>query len=332
MLGYELVLDLGSGNVTIYQKGLGIVLKEPSIAIVVPGAKRPTLKVAGTKAKKLIGKTVGLEQVVYPFKGGVVANQDVAYLMLKDFVDRVTEGSAFKHRATALVPVCCGLSLAERKAFETLLGKLGFSEILIVDSPNTAARLIPENSGLVINVGSGVTEFAIVREAGIINGCSVDIAGDEFTNVVLQHLDQACGLKVGFFTAERIKHTIMSLYQGDTSMCEVTGRDYLGSPKTITLHSADLFERAKALADSLVEVARTMLGYLPPEMTEDVINKGIFLYGGSAELPGLKEYFEQELKLLVNVIPDPANAVANGGGKLLTSREVLNDILELKNL
>lgn len=332
MLGYELVVDLGSANVTIYQKGLGIVLKEPSVAIVVPGAKRATLKAAGTKAKKLIGKTVGLEQVVYPFKAGAVANHEVAYLMLKDFLARITENGTFHHKSTALVPVCCGLSLAERKAYENIFSKLGFSETILIDSPNTASRLIPESTGLVINVGSSVTEFAIVAQTGIINGCSVDLAGDEYTKIVLDHLEQAHGLKVGFFTAERIKHTVMSLYSGDTSMCEVTGRDYLGAPKTVTLHAGDLIDHAVKLTDSLVEVARTMLSYLPPEMTEDVINKGIYVYGGSAELPGLKEYFEKALSLTVNVISDPSNAVASGGAKLLSTRNVLSDILDLKNL
>lgn len=332
MLNCELVVDVGSSYVTIYQKGLGIVLKEPSIAIVVPGAKRASLKAAGTKAKKLIGKTVGLEQVVYPFKAGAVANHEVAYLMLKDFISRIAEGGTLRHKITALIPVCSGLSLAERRSYEALFSKLGFSEVILVDSPNTVARLIPENSGLVINVGAGVTEFAIVAQTGIINGCSVDLAGDEYTKVILEHLEQACGLKVGFFTAERIKHTVMSLYEGDTSLCEVTGRDYLGSPKTITLHSGDLYEKAVRLTDSLVEVTRTMLSYLPPEMTEDVINKGIYLYGGSAEMAGLKEYLERALSLKVNVITDPANAVATGGAKLLASRDVLGDILDLKNL
>ena len=332
MLNCELVVDAGSGYVTIYQKGLGVVLKEPAIAIVVPGAKKLSLKAAGTKAKKLIGKTVGLEQVVYPFKAGSIVNHEVALLMMKDFVARIADGGALRHKITALIPVCSGLSLAERRAYETLFSRLGFSEVILVDSPNTAARLIPENSGLVINVGSSVTEFAIVAQTGIINGCSVDLAGDEYTQLVLEHLEQTCGLKVGFFTAERIKHTIMSLYPGDTSLCEVTGRDYLGSPKTITLHSGDLYDKAAALTDNIVEVTRTMLSYLPPEMTEDVINKGIYLYGGSAELAGLKEYLEKALSLTVNVLPDPSNVVVTGGAKLLSARDVLGDILDLKNL
>lgn len=332
MLGCELVIDVGSSFVTVYQKGLGIVLKEPSVAIVVANGKKTVMKAVGTKARKLIGKTVGVEQIVYPFKEGAVVNGDVALLMMKDFVSRVVPEGVFKQKITALIPVCCGLSLAERRAYDTLFSKLGFSESIVVDSPNTVARLIPENSGLVINVGASVTEFAIVASTGIINGCSLNIAGDNFTDAVLEYLEESCALKVGFYTAERIKHTIMSLYPSDTSMCEVTGRDYLGSPKTVTLHASDLYPAASKLCDNIVEVARTMLSYLPPEMTEDVINKGIFIYGGSAELPGLKEYLEKNLSLTVNVIPDCSNAVATGGAKLLADRAALNEILDLKNL
>lgn len=326
----ELVIDIGSGNITILQKGLGVVLKEPALAMVSTG-KKPSLKATGIQAKKMTGKTVGSDLIVAPFKEGAIENFEVARLLLKDFVSKVTGERIFRKKITALVPISSGLSLSERRSYETLMERLGI-EATIIDMPNVLSEFLPSKSGFVIHLGASLTEFAILSPTGIINANTLNIAGDELTNVIVNHLENKEEIKIGFYTAEKIKHAIASVYDNDTSCCDVTGRDFLGSPKTVQINAESILPAIKEKLDKIIEVARFLISILPPEMTEDAKNKGIYLSGGTAKLVGIREYVEQAVGLPVNVINDPINAVALGGERLMGDKKRIKAILNLKKI
>lgn len=332
MATLDLVIDLGTSNTTIFQKGVGIVLKEPTVAVVAKG-KSYSLKFSGLKAKTLNGKLVSNNQMLCPVKEGAIINPEIAALLIEDYMRKILPDSYLYTRINALVPVPCGLTLAERRFVETTFQKARINDVTIIDSPLCAYQSAGRISELVVDIGGGTTEVACVGQGGIINGCSLNIAGDALSLAISEMIERKYLLSIGIFDAEKLKHQIASLYENDMATGEITGRDLTnGYPKSSQITASDIREAIIPLVDKIIEVIKTMINLVPPEVSADLYKKGIAILGGTAQLPGLAEYISSKINMQTTVVTDPSNAVCSGAGRLLDNKKMLADLLSLKSI
>lgn len=323
----ELAVDLGSANTTIYQKGVGIVLKEPTVAIV-QHSQKTTLKYVGNKAKQLIGKTPDNMSVVYPIREGLVINPPVAVALMREYLSRIVPEGLFRKQVRILATIDSGATVNERRSVESVFHLAGYSDVVIVDSPLAMSRCIPQSTGLVVDMGAGTTQASIVSSEGIIAGLSVNMSGDSINNEISDYLLASKHLKTGPYTAEKIKLSVASMYDNDISDMEISGIDTItGSAVKCTLTASDLYPIIKPTIDDICQVITTTLNQSPADMLEQIYDAGIYLCGGASLLVGLKEYIENKLKIKVNLLPDPTNVVINGAGTLLADKNTLSTLM-----
>jgi rod shape-determining protein MreB len=308
-----LAIDLGTANTLIYAKGVGIVSCEPSVVAVQMDARgsRKVLAV-GRDAKEMLGRTPGSIMAIRPMKDGVIADFEITEAMLRYFIQRAQKRRAMvKPRIVICVPF--GITEVERRA--------------VKESAESAGA--PEPSGnMIVDIGGGTTEVAVISLAGIVYSKSVRVGGDKMDQAIIQHMKRKYNLLVGERTAEMIKCTIGSAAPGDQVMTmEVKGRDMIaGLPRTLEVNSDEIRDALQEPINAIVEAVRHVLEKTPPELSADIVDKGIVLAGGGALLKNLDILLREETGLPVMIADDPITSVVMGSGKVLDELSLLKEI------
>lgn len=324
----DIGIDLGTANTLVYVKGQGVVLCEPSV-VAIDRVSGSVLAV-GEEAKRMLGRTPGNITAIRPMKDGVIADFDITEAMLRYFIRKVhRKNRLVSPRVVIAVP--SGITEVEKRAVKDSAERAGArSPVYLVEEPIAAAigvgLPIQEPSGnMIIDIGGGTTEIAVISLAGIVFSKSIRIGGDEFDEAIVTHMKKAYNLMIGERTAEEIKIRIGSAYpmEQETTL-EVKGRDILaGLPKTVTITSEEVREALAEPLSTILEAVRIALERTPPELSADLIDRGLVLAGGGALLRGLDKLISEETGLPVHVADDPLTAVAMGTGRYLSDFHLL---------
>jgi rod shape-determining protein MreB len=327
----DMAIDLGTANTLVYVKSDGIVLNEPSI-VAIHQADNTVLAV-GKEAKAMLGRTPGNIVAIRPLKDGVIADFDVTEKMLGYFIRRVHRRRALV-RPRIVIGVPSGITQVEKRAVRDSAMQAGAREVYLIEEPMAAAigagMPITEPGGnMVVDIGGGTTEVAVISLSGIVYSRSVRIAGDEMDESIVQYIRKNYNLLVGERRAEEIKIKLGSAYPmgGERRTMEVKGRDLIdGIPKTIVIGDDEIREALREPIMTIVDAVRTALERTPPELAADIVDKGIVLTGGGALLKGLDLLLRQETNLPITVAEDPLSCVALGTGKVLDELDLLKKV------
>ena len=327
----DMAIDLGTANTLVYVKGEGIVLNEPSI-VAIHQADNTVLAV-GKEAKAMLGRTPGNIVAIRPLKDGVIADFDVTEKMLDYFIRRVHKRRALV-RPRIVIGVPSGITQVEKRAVRDSAMQAGAREVYLIEEPMAAAigagMPITEPGGnMVVDIGGGTTEVAVISLSGIVYSRSVRIAGDEMDEAIVQYIRKNYNLLVGERRAEEIKIRLGSAYPmgGERRTMEVKGRDLIdGIPKTIVIGDDEIREALREPIMTIVDAVRTALERTPPELAADIVDKGIVLTGGGALLKGLDLLLRQETNLPITIAEDPLSCVALGTGKVLDELDLLKKV------
>ena len=317
----DIGIDLGTANTLVFMKGKGIVMREPSVVAV--DVRTDTVLAVGTAAKEMIGRTPGSIVAVRPLKDGVIADFDITATMLKHFIRQTVKPSIFS-KPKVIVCIPSGVTDVERRAVEDTARQAGAGDVKLIEEPMAAAigaglPVFEPTGSLVVDIGGGTSEVAMISLGDIVTTCSVRVAGDKFDESIIQYVKKKYNLLIGERTAEEIKIKIGSAYpyEGEGDM-QIKGRNLVdGLPKNVVISAAEVRD---ALADPLsviVEAIRSTLEKTPPELSADIIDHGIMLTGGGALLRGLDFLVAQETNMPVHVAERPLDCVAEGTGKRL---------------
>jgi rod shape-determining protein MreB len=328
----DLSIDLGTANTLIYARRRGIVLNEPSVVAIRSSSgsnSRRTIAAVGLEAKRMLGRTPGNITAIRPLKDGVIADFRMTAVMLESFINKVHEQRFLRPSPRVLVSVPCGSTPVERRAIkESALGAKA-REVYLIEEPMAAAigAGLPVSDpcgSMVLDVGGGTTEVAIISLNGIVYSASVRIGGDRFDEAIINYVRRNYGSLIGEATAERIKHEIGSAYPGnEVREIEVRGRNLAeGAPRSFTLNSNEILEAVQEPLVGIVGAVKTALEETPPELGGDIAERGMVLTGGGALLRGLDRLLMEETGLPVVIADDPLTCVARGGGKAL---EILDE-------
>ncbi|MDZ4815223.1 MAG: rod shape-determining protein [Verrucomicrobiota bacterium] len=326
----DIGIDLGTANTLIYVRGRGIVLREPSVVAVKQGTNK--VLAVGDEAKRMLGRTPGNIVAVRPLKDGVIADFEITEAMLRYFIKKVHSRKKLV-RPRVVIGVPSGITEVEKRAVKDSATHAGAREVYLIEEPMAAAigvgLPVQEPAGnMIIDIGGGTTEVALISLAGIVYARSVRVAGDEFDEAIVQYMKRAYNLMIGERTAEDIKIKVGSAFQLEQEMTmEVKGRDLIaGLPKTLTVTSQEVREALLEPISTIVESVRITLERCPPELSADLVERGMVLAGGGALLRGLDRLLAEETGLPVHVAEDPLSAVAEGTGKVLEQANILKDI------
>jgi rod shape-determining protein MreB and related proteins len=335
LISNDIGIDLGTANTLVYVKDHGIVLREPSVVAVKAGTTE--VLAVGDDAKRMLGRTPGNIVAIRPLKDGVIADFDVTEAMLRHFIQKVHNRRGMI-RPRVVVAVPSGITEVEKRAVRESAQQAGAREVHLIEEPMAAAigvgLPVQDASGnMIIDIGGGTTEVAIISLAGIVYSRSVRVAGDELDEAVVQYMKRAYSLMIGERTAEEIKIRIGSAYPMEKEMTmEVKGRDMVaGLPKTITITSQEVREAIIEPLNTIIDAVRTTLERCPPELSADLVDRGLVLAGGGALLRGLDRLLTEETGLPVHVAEDPLSAVAEGTGKVLSELSFLQKVASLES-
>ena len=328
MMSNDLAIDLGTATTLVYVKGKGIVLCEPSVVAIQRGTSR--VLAVGDEAKRMIGRTPGNIAAIRPLKDGVIADFEVTEAMLRYFIQKVQPRKLNKPLVVVAIP--SGITEVEKRAVRDSALRAGAREVFLVEEPKAAAigvgLPIHEPGGnMIIDVGGGTTEMAVLSLDGIVVSRSIRVAGDEMNAVIVEHIRKTYNLMIGERTSEDIKIQIGSAYALEDEMTmDVRGRDLVtGLPKTVTITSEEVREALSEPVREIVEAARQTLERTPPELSADLVDRGIVMAGGGSQLRGLDKLLSEETGLPVHIAENPVTAVALGVGR------GLDDIRYLRN-
>ncbi len=322
----DLSIDLGTANTLIYVRGRGIVLDEPSVVAIRQDQFGGQKKVAavGLEAKRMLGRTPGNISAIRPMKDGVIADFFVTEKMLQHFIHKVHENKFLRPSPRVLVCVPCGSTQVERRAIRESALSAGAREVYLIDEPMAAAigsgMPVHEASGsMVVDIGGGTTEVAIISLSGIVYSSSVRIGGDRFDEAIINYVRRNYGTLIGESTAERIKHEIGSAFPGKEILkMEVRGRNLAeGVPRSFVLNSDEILEALQEPLSGIVGAVLTALEQTPPELAADIAERGMVLTGGGALLRYIDKLLSEETGLPVIIADDPLTCVARGGGRAL---------------
>ncbi len=324
----DIGIDLGTANTLVYMKGKGIVMREPSVVAV--DKKNETVMAVGSEAKEMIGRTPGSIQAMRPLKDGVIADFDVTAEMLKHFIRSAVRSTVF-NRPRVIVCIPSGVTEVERRAVDEAAHSAGAKEVELIEEPMAAAigaglRVEDAAGSMVVDIGGGTSEVAVISLGDIVNSCSVRTAGDDFDEAIVSYIKKKYNLLIGERTAENIKISIGSAFPyEDESILEVKGRNLVdGLPKSITVSSEEIREALADPVGAIVDAIRSTLETTPPELSADIIDNGIMLTGGGALLRGLDVLINRETGMPVHVAENPLDCVAVGTGKCLDLGMVSN--------
>ncbi|GAA0673939.1 MULTISPECIES: rod shape-determining protein [Clostridium] len=319
----DMGIDLGTANTLVYVKGKGIVLREPSVVAINNTTKKPLA--VGAEAKRMIGRTPGNIVAIRPMKDGVIADFDVTQIMLKKFIDKVITKSAF---SSPRIIVCfpSGVTEVERRAILEATKQAGARDVVLMEEPMAAAigagLPVDEPTGsMIVDIGGGTTEVAIISLGGIVTSRSLRVAGDELDHAIINYIKKEYNLMIGERTAETIKMELGSAFKvedEEEKVMDIKGRDLIsGLPKTIEISEEQIREALSEPVSSIIEAIKITLEKTPPELSADIMDKGIMLAGGGALLRGLDLLINHETHMPVHIAESPLDCVALGAGKAL---------------
>jgi rod shape-determining protein MreB len=321
----DIGIDLGTANCLVFVKDKGIVLQEPSVVAITENTKE--VLAVGTDAKRMLGRTPGNIRAVRPMKDGVIADFEITEHMLRYFIQKAMTHVPWRQRLLqprVLVAVPSGITEVENRAVKDSAKRAGAGDVVLVEEPMAAAigvgLPVSEPSGsMIVDIGGGTTEVAVISLSGIVWARSVRVGGDELDAAICQHMKRVYNLMIGERTSEKIKMDIGSAYPtNDDASMEVKGRDLVsGLPKTIRITAGEIRMALQEPITSIIEAVRTTLERCPPELAADLIDRGIMLAGGGALLTGLDRLIVEETGLPVFVAEDPLKAVVKGTGIML---------------
>ncbi len=333
MFTKEIGIDLGTANTLVYMRGKGIIIREPSVVAV--DTRTDRAKYVGQEAKDVIGRTPGSIIAVRPLKDGVIADFEITTTMLQEFIKKALKGSMFA-KAHVIICIPSGVTAVERRAVKEAAEKAGAKKVNIIEEPMAAAigagLPVSEPQGsMIVDIGGGTSEVAVISLGGIVTSRSVRVAGDAFDTAIINYIKKKYNLLIGERTAENVKIAIGSAFPMEQeSDMEIKGRNLLnGLPENINVTSAEIREALAEPLSHVVEAIKVTLEKTPPELAADIIDQGITLAGGGALIRGLDKLINKETGMPVNVAETPLDCVADGTGKVLEDierlREVLND-------
>jgi rod shape-determining protein MreB and related proteins len=331
-LSRDLAIDLGTANTRVFVRGEGVVLREPSI-VAIDETDRSVIAV-GSEAKAMLGRTPPHIRVVQPLKDGVIADFEITERMLSYLIAKTQRWLRTVLKPRVVIGVPSGITQVERRAVRDSAKHAGAHDVFLVEEPVAAAigagLPVQEPGGnLIVDVGGGTTEVAVISLAGVIFCTSVRVAGNEMDEAILQHVRKHYNVLIGDRQAEDLKITLGSACPGETEArsVEVKGRDLAdGIPKTIVLSEEEVREALRECVTTIVETIRTCLERTPPELAADIVDTGIVIAGGGGLLRGLDRLLSQETKLPVKIAPDPTSCVALGLGRILDEVDLLKRV------
>lgn len=321
MFARDIGIDLGTANVLIHVKGKGIVLNEPAVVAM----DRNTGKVleVGQAARQMVGRTPGNIEAIRPLKDGVIADFDVTEAMLRYFIEKINVRGMF---SKPRILVCCptNITKVEQKAIKEAAEKSGGKRIYLEEEPKVAAvgagmDIFQPSGNMIIDVGGGTTDVAVLSMGDIVTSESIKMAGDKFDQEILQYIKRKYKLLIGDRTSEDIKINVATVFpEGRNESLDIRGRDLIsGLPRTITVNSTEIEEALREPVSLITQAAKSVLEKTPPELSADIIDRGVIITGGGALLHGLDQLLADELKVPVFISEDPMSAVAKGTGIML---------------
>ena len=326
-LSKEIGIDLGTANILIYEKGKGIVVNEPSVVTINKETNRAVA--VGEEAREMLGKTPGRLEAIRPLKDGVIADFQITEILLTHFVNKLNLKGLFS-RPTILI--CCpsNITSIEKSAIQDVALRCGAKKVYIEEEPKVAAigaglDISKPTGNMVIDIGGGTTDVAVLSLGDIVTSESLKTAGDKMDAEIVAFVKDRYKLLIGDSTAEEVKKEIGCAYNGSESRkVDVRGRDMVtGLPKTIQISEAEIQDALHEICEIILTSAKQVLEKTPPELSADIVNKGVFLTGGGALLHGLDKFMEQGLKVPVVVADNPLDCVADGCGVMLENSNFL---------
>lgn len=331
-IGRDMAVDLGTANTLVYVRGRGIVLNEPSV--VAKNTSTGGILAVGAEAKKMIGRTPGNIVAIRPLKDGVIADFEITERMLRYFILKVHR-RRYLARPRVVVCVPSGITGVERRAVVEASSQAGARSVHIIEEPMAAAigagLPVHEATGnMVVDIGGGTTEVAVISLGGIVTAQSIRVAGDELDMAIINFVKKEYSLLLGERSAEEIKMSIGSAYDmGDDAHSEIRGRDLVsGLPKTIVISTAEVRKAVEEPVNTIIDAVKTTLDKCPPELSGDVMDRGIVLTGGGALLRGLDERLRSETGMPIHIADNPLDSVALGAGKCVEEYEALQQVLD----
>jgi rod shape-determining protein MreB len=329
----DLAIDLGTANTLVYVKGKGIVLSEPSVVAVRKNDRdRSRVLAVGREAKMMLGRTPGNIVAIRPMKDGVIADFEITEAMLRHFIRKVhNRRSLIRPRIIVCVP--SGITPVEKRAVRESAESAGAREVYLIEEPMAAAigaglPITEPICNMVVDIGGGTSEVAVISLAGIVYSKSVRMGGDKMDEAILQYIKRTYNLLIGERTAEIIKTTIGNAFPADVETMDVKGRDLVsGIPKIINVNSDEIRLAIQEQIDTIVAAVKTALEQTPPELAADIVDRGIYLTGGGALLKGLDDLLKQETGLPIQIADDPLTTVVLGSGRALDNLNILKEVM-----
>ncbi len=331
MFNKDIGIDLGTANTLVYMKGKGIIMREPSVVAV--DTKTDTVRYVGHEAKEVIGRTPGSIVAVRPLKEGVIADFDITASMLQIFIKKACGNGMFT-RPRVIICIPSGVTEVERRAVREASLKAGARQVMVIEEPMAAAigagLPVSEATGsMVVDIGGGTSEVAVISLGGIVASRSVRVGGDAFDSAIIAYIKRKYNLLVGERTAELIKIEVGSAYKlEEENTLDIKGRNLVdGLPKNITVHSEEIREALDEPLQRIIEAIKETLERTPPELAADIIDHGIMLTGGGALLRGLDQLVSSHTGIDVHVAETPLDCVATGAGMVLDNMDLLVEVV-----
>jgi len=328
MFSRDIGIDLGTANVLIYVKGRGIVLNEPSVVAIDTKTQRPLA--VGEEARRMVGRTPGNIVAIRPLRDGVIADFEITEVMLKYFINKINvKGFLTKPRILICTPT--NITSVEQKAIREAAEKSGGKQVFLEEEPKVAAigagmDIFQPSGNMVIDIGGGTTDIAVLSMGDIVTSSSIRLAGDAFDREILNYIKKNYKLLIGERTAEDIKIGVATVFPGSRhEEMTIRGRDLVtGLPKTLTVTSEEIQQALQEPVNTIIQAAKNVLERTPPELSADIIDRGIILTGGGALLHGIDQLLAEELKVPVVIAEDPMTCVAEGTGRMLENLDKLS--------
>ena len=329
----DLAIDLGTANTLVYVKGKGIVLREPSVVAVRKDAKANRVVAVGRDAKNMLGRTPGNIVAIRPMKDGVIADFEVTEAMLRYFIRKIHDRrTLIRPRINISVP--SGITQVEKRAVRESAESAGAREVYLIEEPMAAAigaglPITEPIANMIVDMGGGTTEVAVISLAGIVYSKSVRVAGDKMDIAILQFIKRKFNLLIGEHSAEKIKIELGDVIPEEPyKEMEIKGRDLVsGVPKTITINSSEIRSAITEQIDTIVDTVKSVLEQTPPELAADIVDKGIVLTGGVALLKNLDKLLREETDLPIIITDDPLSSVVLGSGMALDNLDILKEVM-----
>jgi len=332
-LSNDLAIDLGTANTLVFVKGRGIVLREPSVVAVRQDGRTSKVLAVGTEAKMMLGRTPGNISAIRPIRDGVIADFEVTEAMLRYFINKVHNRRTLVH-PRIIISVPSGITQVERRAVRESAESAGAREVYLIDEPMAAAigsglPITEPTANMVVDIGGGTTEVAVISLAGVVYSASVRVAGDKMDEAIMHYIKRKHNMAIGEHSAEQIKIIVGDVMpETPYDTMDIKGRDLVsGVPKTLTIDSNEIRAAISEQVDAIVEAVKMALELTPPELSADIVDQGIVLTGGGALLRNFDKRLREETGLPIIIADDPLSSVVMGSGKALENINELKDVM-----